>query len=788
MKYFLIAFNGLKKKKGDAIALFFLIIFATVMMYVGISIFSNLEKVVDGVNERNNGADIFVVTQTEPAEEIKNLLAEYEGVKTLESGKSAYCASISYWKEDVDEKEEMAFIIEPLEQKGTISVMEIVDCGEEKKANSIVLPYYLHVAKGYETGDIIHLEIGNQTYPCEVYGFIEDILFATPTNVSLYHVLMEEETLEKIEKEQLTAVFPMQSYKIKLEAGYDREEMEGKLYTAIENTANNFNQVYTMLVNYDTMRFADLISANILMAILIVFALMILLVTIVIICFSIQNSLERNMTNIGILEASGYTAGQLRCSTMLEIFIVTAVGIAAALAASPALTEMVGDIVASTIGVRWTQGFDGVSAVITAVIILFFVMLAAYLVAGKYKKISILDALRGGVKTHNFCKNHVPLEKTHLPAHIALGVKGIFNQKRKSIAICIITSVMAVAANTGFFLYQNFVLSNDSLVDLVGIERAAAQILIADEAEINEVGETLSELDEILRVKYMASGSLKISNGEVAENVYQTEFWTETENFTTKILVEGRYPKYDNEILLSRVVCENLGVAVGDTVTVSNEEKSSEYLVVGISEHISYLGQKAVMTMDGIQKINKEVHQNTLVIYKNEDVTYEELKEAIHEVYPEYEIIDVENVILSACASVSMGMSALCIVFNVCTILIVTIIMFLMIRMKLTQEKVRMGVDKALGFTTIQLITRVVMNYLPVVFAGAVLGGVVSYVSFNPLVSLCLGFCGIRNCQMMRGIEFIGATIAIITLTALIASICVSARIRKIEPSKMIRE
>ena len=132
MKYFLIAFNGLKKKKGDAIALFFLIIFATVMMYVGISIFSNLETVVDGVNERNNGADIFVVTQTEPAEEIKSLLADYEGVKTLEAGKSTYCASISYWKEDVDEKEEMAFVIEPLEQKGTISVMEIVDCGEEK--------------------------------------------------------------------------------------------------------------------------------------------------------------------------------------------------------------------------------------------------------------------------------------------------------------------------------------------------------------------------------------------------------------------------------------------------------------------------------------------------------------------------------------------------------------------------------------------------------------------------------------------------------------------------------
>ena len=787
MKYFLIAFNGLKKKKGDAIALFFLIVFATVMMYVGVSVFSNLEKVLDATNERNNGADVFIASQAEPKEKIEKLISEFEGVTDFESGEGTYFGSVSYWKDEEDDKEDMAFMLESLEQKRTISAMEIVDCGAKKKENSIVLPYYLHVAKGYETGDTIHLEIGDKTYECEVYGFTEDVMFATPTNVSLYHVFLADKMVEKIQTEQQMAAFLMQIYKVRLEEGADTEDAEKELFSAIESTANNFSQCYLLITNYDTMRFADLITANILMAILIVFAFIILLVTIVIICFSIHNSLERNMTNTGILEASGYTAGQLRASTMLEIALVTIAGIVAALATSTAFTEAVGGVVASSIGVRWTLGFDVMSALITAAAILFCVMLAAYVTAGKYKKISILDALRGGVKTHNFRKNYVALEKTHLPVHVALGVKGILNQKRKSIGICIITIVMAFACNVGFFLYQNFVLSNDNLINLVGLERASAQILIQDEQEIIDAGETIAQLKETRQVKYCASSSVEISYGDVVEYV-QTEFWTETENFVTQILVEGRYPKYDNEILLSRVVCENLNAAVGDTVNVTSDGQSGEYLVVGVSEHISYLGQKAIMTMDGIQRINENTTPNTLMIYKNEDVTYQELEEAIYEIYPDYELVDVENMIVSVCESVSIGMWIICIVFNVCTILVVTIIMFLMIRMKLTQEKVRMGVDKAIGFTTVQLITRVVMNYLPVVFAGAVLGGAVSYVTFNPMVSLFLGFCGIRSCNMARGIEFIGATIVIIVITALIASVLVSSKIRKIEPSKMIRE
>lgn len=786
MKYFMIAFHGLKKKKGDAAAHFFLIMFAAVMMYVGVSVFSNLGNTLETTNERNHGADILLGSPSPEVEAIEDTILHFEGVEQLELGNAQYIANTKYWR-DGEEKNEMGFLIEPLEEERTISVPEIINCGTKKKANSIVLPYYLHIAMGYETGDRISLEIGQEVYQCEVYGFIEDVLFATPTNISIYRVWIAEDCFEQIQKENGNATAQMKLYKIMLSEGYEADEAEGELYAAIENNVEGFAQYADIAANYVTMRYGDLITANILTAILIVFALIILLVAIVIICFSIHNSIERNMTNTGIMEASGYTAGQLMISTVLEMGSVTVAGIIAALLASPIFAKAIGDVVASSIGVRWEQGFDVLSACITAATVIAFVLLATYAVARRYKKISILDALRGGVKTHNFRRNHIALEATFLPTHIALGVKDILNQRRKSMAICIITIVMAVACNTGFFLYQNFVLSTDSLLNLVGIERASAQIDISAEEDIHAIGDNIAALNEVTQVNYYMTNAIEISCNGVTESV-QAEYWESTDKLVTKNLVEGRLASYDNEIVLSRPICESLGVQVGDVVTVTSGDVSGEYLIAGMTQHISYLGRKAVMTFDAIRRINEEIKPNVLMVYKNGDVTFEELERAIHALYPDCEIADAEKIIASTCSAISVAMSALCVVFLICTILIIICIMFLMIRMKLTQEKVSMGVDKALGFTTGQLITRVVMNFLPVVFVGSVIGGGLSYVSFNSMVSLCLSFCGIRSTNMERGIEFILLTVVIITVTALLASLLVSERIRKIEPCRMIKE
>lgn len=535
------------------------------------------------------------------------------------------------------------------------------------------------------------------------------------------------------------------------------------------------------------MRFGDTLTANIIMAILVAFAVIILVVAIVIVCFSIQNSIEQNMTNTGIMEAAGFTTGQLMFATVMESILVALVGIAAALTISPFLSEAIGGIIASSIGVRWQLGFDGRSALITGTVIFVFIVLATYLEARGYKKISILDALRGGVKTHNFRKNHLPLEKTFLPLNVALGVKGILNQKKKSVAICLIIMVLAVACSSGFFLQQNFVESQDNMLQLVGLERTSAQIQVPDDMDIHEVGEKIGEIQGVKDVNYFTSNTMKLAKGS-AEESYTVDYWEDTDKIQTRTIVEGRYPLYDNEIAISRLVCEKLDARVGDVIRVTSGDTTDEYLVVGMTQHIEYLGKKAVMTFDGVRRVNSSVKPNVLMLYTREDMKFGTLEKEIHKLYPKLEVINSKQIIQSTCDPISQSMAMLCLVFNICTVLIIMIILFLMIRMKLTQEKVKMGVKKAMGFTTGQLMLGVIMNYVPTALVGSVFGVIVSYFTFDSLTSMCLAFCGVRGCDMEKGFSYMALTVLLITVTSLVASVLMSVRIRKVEPCRMIRE
>jgi hypothetical protein len=62
----------------------------------------------------------------------------------------------------------------------------------------------------------------------------------------------------------------------------------------------------------------------------------------------------------------------------------------------------------------------------TLVGILVVIGLVGIKISSTYKKITVLDALRGGINTHNYKRNYFPLEKTPLPVPMVLSLKETF--------------------------------------------------------------------------------------------------------------------------------------------------------------------------------------------------------------------------------------------------------------------------------------------------------------------------------------------------------------------------
>ena len=81
-----------------------------------------------------------------------------------------------------------------------------------------------------------------------------------------------------------------------------------------------------------------------------------------------------------------------------------------------------------------------------------------------------------------------------------------------------------------------------------------------------------------------------------------------------------------------------------------------------------------------------------------------------------------------------------------------------------------------------------VMSNLPIMFFGALAGGILSIYTVNPLCSICLSICGIKKSELTVQGGWIFITVIGITLLSFMVALLYSYKVRKLEPVKMLAE
>lgn len=782
-RLFFIAKNNLKKKKSDVIVLTFLTLLAATLLYISISAVTNTGKVLDKVYEETNGADLIFITPSKEREKLTEIFSSQEEVTDWEVTPCLYGEGIKYHGEDKEENE-MTFLIGSMEENRNIQSYSIKD-EIEKKENSILLPYYFKAGFSYEAGDKIYITLGNHKYEFEVMGFIEDNLFSTPTNISVYRCYMGENYINEI-KEKEKGFFNEQcyEYKVRLREGESSQKFDEKISAIITKEISDIVQYSNLGLNWEAMKGGDAIMSNISMGIIMIFGFLLMVIAIIIIRFSIKNFIEENMENIGILQAAGYASGELKASGMIEMACIAFVGAILGIGVGYLCSGVVGKIQAMLIGLSWKIGFDKKSAFITFAVIFVLVLLVTLLTVKIYSRITVLNALRGGIHTHNFRKNYFPLEKSKIFLQGALGAKSIFGEKVKSITVCFIVIILSFTCCVGFSLYENFSLNIDNLLKLVGMETGTA---IVGGENLDSIGKEIISWEEVEKVGYYDNCNIKITKEN--ENItLLCDFWEKPEELENEMILEGRLPKYENEIVITASVSELLHAEAGDVVYVEGRGESKDYIVSGIDQKINNMGLKAMMNFEGAKRLNGQSHIYYLYIAAREGISYETIESRLLEKYDSITLMDSEKMVESMVSTIAMVMKLICILFICITVFVVCMVVMLLIKTKVVRERKNYGIYKALGFTTRQLMAQTVLTNLPLIVIGTIIGMIASMYITDFLVVSVLAFVGIKSCNMDVNPVWLMLTFLGITVVALIVAVCFSWKIRKVEPAKLLME
>ena len=792
-RYFFIAKNNMKKQKGDMITFFIMTFISAFMVYVCLNLLVGTFRVVDTNKQNINGADILILANNEPIQnfKLKELLQGNEYLKGFEENEYLY--GLLKWRKKGGSWADYSFSIASYDHERRIHTTSLDISGFSGK--DIVLPVAL--SSSFKIGDTFELKIDEEIYDFRVVGFNEDYIYSSPMNMGTYLVYVSEEMYREIEFAnankgfiESNKLFKTQLSSKAIDEGITDEKISDEVFNELNtwhiNYSNNHPEyhedLYGNFIPSSIMEIASMILPFVFIAIILVFALIILAVALVVIDFSVKNFIMDNMKNTGIMEAGGYTVKEMIFILLVQILSISLAGSLAGSILGMIFQGKIGIIMLFLLGLSWNQGpdlvvFAGVVIGICGLISVFTLILGR-----EYKKTTVLDALRGGINTHNYKRNVFPFDKTNLPISVNLAFKETFGKFRNQIGSIVIIAVLAFSAAMGFGFYENMGKDVNALLTISGID-----LYDADFDGSPNMNDTVKSFESVGEIHYEAWTGLDYKVGNKTKSL-TTRVISDTSIMNPNQMVEGRWPLHENEVALGTSAASNLGVKVGDTIIVKNGEDEASYLITGLLQTFNNMGMMAYMNADAYERIGSMPGTVSYRLNIKNGYSFEDFEKEFKDIYPDTELVDELASTGNLFPVIKGSLALTMVIIMLVTAFIVALAESLLIRTRITKEWRNLGVNKALGFTSNQLIGQVMLSNIPSIIIGIILGLVTVTLFGDKIIILMFAIFGFKKFSFaLTPVAYI-SVIAVIIGVALVVSWINGSRIKKLEPVKMITE
>lgn len=769
-----LAWSNIQKRKSATITLFVLIMIAVLLLNIGLTVGLKLNSFQrEKMMELKTPEISAYFAKDDHLKEYEELVDSYPYTESWETEAAILLADATMKVGETDTS--MAMIILNADTPRTMGLFKTTTPLESRDPNLIYLPYLFHVGSGYELGDTISFVYENQVFSYIVGGFIEEPLFGTLTNGAL-KAFLNDEGYKQLEK-RLGSEAQYNFLSVNLNDPSKDEKLEQMLSERIFASGSQF-QVMRAEVGLEGNR----VFVNILAAILIAFALIMVLISLLVIRFQILGHIEDNLTNIGVLKANGYTSWQIKNSLLLQFVSVSIIAAIPGVVLAGLCMPLVGNLISSSIGLLWPVSFEGFSAVLSLSIISGLVALVTYLSSRRIRYITPIAALQSGIHTHNFKRNYIPLESSRLNLQFSLSLKALLRQMKQNMMIILIVAGLTFSSIFCSILNFNFNGDTSAVIRLVGIEQSDF-ILMPKNGNLQQG--IFTELEAMPGVQKLTVLDNMVAS--IKDINFLLQVSDDYNNLETQTIYKGREPIYDNEIVLSGVIAKLENTEIGDEIPITFNGVTNNYLITGLSQQISQLGKVASITGDGMRRLQPEYTSQSVNVYLKEGKDSQAFVKELEARYPgQWRITNIREAIDSTLSTFTTAVTSITAVITAVTIIVVSLILYLVIKTLIMKRKREFGILKSMGYTTFNLMTQITFSLFPVIGMGVAIGSIGGYFFSDSAFVLLLSSLGIYNGQLAVHLPQVLLLCAAILAVSYVVSMLVARRIRKVSVYDLI--
>jgi len=734
--FFRILKKDLKRKKTMNVILLLFIILAAMFLSSSVDNLIAVNGAIDHFIEISKTPDFFTIALTDgETDEIADFLQESENVSEYE-----VINTFNLINEDItitkcqEEPERTRYertntlCLEAVPEN-FMKVFQMDGSSLSLKSGEIAFSKVEADNNHLQVGDKVSIRVGEVWQEFTIAAVVKDAVFGS-TMMGFKRVLVSEEDFAKFADQE--GLVHTQIYNIDY---VDREKFQR------EWGSRNF-MVISSIEGESTIRMCYIMD-TLITAILIVVSVCLILLAFLVLRFTIVFTLQEDYKEIGIMKAIGIKDMGIKGLYLVKYLAISVVGAMIGFGFGFPFGKVILERAIVNIVVDSAEQHFMINLVCAAAVVL-IVLLFCYLSTNKLKKISAMEAIRSGSNGERYrAKNHLKLwKRPKMKPCFYMALNDILSSLRRFgilfVTFCLGTMLILLPLSAASTLKGDEIVGSFSLSPSdVYLDTGKGEIytmdmdrMFRDMEEIeNKLKEQGIEAKTGVDMGYMLPCYTDDPKDSVTYYILQAEgSWDR--HYT---LLSGKEPELPNEVMITELTAEEMGVGIGDRIHFMTSEKAEEFIITGTYQSMMNMGQGYRVSRSA--ELDQEYAAGIFCIQiEIKDMESEEACEKLKEIFPEYKIMDAEGFLDNMIGGVIEQLNTL-IVFIIGIVLVInSLITVLMMKTIMTKERGDIALLKSIGFTNRSLAAWQTLRILLVLIASIVMGTILSNVSAPYLI------------------------------------------------------
>lgn len=459
----------------------------------------------------------------------------------------------------------------------------------------------------FEPGERIELRIGGHDESFRIAGVVEEMEFGNAGS-RILAFSAPAARFAQLEREHPQA--RMTEYAVRVEAGADPRAVRSHIERALAHEGTPV----AAAIDCDSVRATRTMVSQLIILILVVFAVLVTVVSLALCTFHIRNIVETDRTDMGVLKALGYTGAMIARAMMAPYLLVCVGATVTGLALSTLATPAIGSLIALQAGFTFHAQADARAWAITIAALAGVTLLFAWIGVRSLRALQPIEAIRG---TSVRGQRHAVPALGHMPggARTAISLQQAAASPSRNLLVGCMAFLMTLLVSFAATLTYNAVAKPDNLYNTLSTEtpQIVATPAGGDDAEAVQRIRAIPGVQSVI-----AYTTARVGVDGTQMPAFVSDDFDATRN---DIRYEGDHPATAHEIAMGSVLAD--AHPIGSRVTVSRGGTALGYTVVGYIQSVNDGGTVCELTDAGYTRLDPDFAHSlhTLYVYCDGDDT-----------------------------------------------------------------------------------------------------------------------------------------------------------------------